>query len=68
MALNPLQRIFYTFAKNLSNRKWGSPSSFLRCKLLKSKYRAFFEEGFFVAMINFYGLLMSAPTITFDVM
>ena len=49
MALKPLRRNFFNFAKScilicqslLNNKKWGSPDSFLSYKHLKGKLRVF---------------------------
>ena len=49
MALKPLRRIFFNFAKScvltcqslFNNKKWGSPDSFLSYKHLKGKLRVF---------------------------
>ena len=49
MALKPLRRIVFNFAKSciltclslFNNKKWGSPDSFLSYKHLKGKLRVF---------------------------
>ena len=49
VALKPLRRNFYNFAKSciltcqslFNNKKWGSPDSFLSYKHLKGKLRVF---------------------------
>ena len=59
VALNPLHRIFFNFAKScilscllqFDNKKWGSPSSFLSYKRLKLKLRVFLA-GHIVAMVT----------------
>ena len=59
VSLNPLHRICLNFAEVfvlvcwslLCNKKWGSPSSFLRYKQLKPKYGVFLQ-GFPVAMVT----------------
>ena len=57
VALKPLDRIFFNFAKSyiltcrslFNNKKWGSPNSFLIYKHLKAKLRVFLT-GLTVAM------------------
>ena len=59
MALKPLRRNFYNFAKSciltcqslFNNKKWGSPDSFLSYKHLKGKLRVFFT-GKTVAIVT----------------
>ena len=61
VALNPLYRIFLNFAErfilacslHFRNKKWGSPSSFLRYEQLKPKYGVYLH-GFPVATGTFY--------------
>ena len=60
VALNPLRRIFLSFAKSyilarllqFDIKKWGSPSSFLSYKGLKLKLRVFLA-GHIVAMVTY---------------
>ena len=42
-----------------SNKKFESPSSFLRCTRLKTKYSVLFGDSF-VSMVTYYVTLMSA--------
>ena len=61
VALNPLHRIFVNFAErfilvcwlHFRNKKWGSPTSFLRYEQLKPKYGVFLQ-GFPVTTVTFY--------------
>ena len=61
VALNPLHRIFLNFAESFilacslhfRNKKWGSPSSFMRYEGLRLKYEVVLQ-GFPVATVTFY--------------
>ena len=67
VALNWPPRIFKTLLIVLSQianyhstiKKWGSPSSFLRCKQVKMKYRVFLEN-FHVAIVTYYVTVVDA--------
>ena len=67
VAMNLLLIIFLNFAMSFvlacqllsSNKKWDSPSSFLRYTRLKTKCSVFFGASF-VSMVTYYVTLMSA--------
>ena len=70
MALKPLRRIFFNFAKSLvltcqslfNNKKWGSPDSFLSYKHLKGKLRVFLT-GKTVAIVTSDVMKMTATCL-----
>ena len=67
VALNPVRRIFLTFAKScilscwlqFDNKKWGPPSSFFSYKRLKLKLRVLLA-GHIVAMVTYCATQLTA--------
>ena len=66
VAINPLRRMFLNFAKSFilscwlqfDNKKWRSPNSFLSCKRLKQKLRAFSADH--IGMVTYCAIKLTA--------